>query len=105
MEPFSRDWGEDNGVEVEVTYLGVLYALSGNPDILTADHLADTENRATMLEALRMIGFGLDVPIHSFAFGNADTDQLQELSEATIGRMFTAGNDLAKAHGSAKRYS
>ncbi len=52
-----------------------------------------------------MSGFGLDVPIHSIAFGKADTVQLQELSEATVGGMFAAGSELAKAPRSAQGYN
>jgi Ca-activated chloride channel family protein len=73
--------------------------------VAMTDGASDTENRSAMLRALKDSGFGLDVPIHSIAFGNADTDQLRELSDATIGRMFTAGNDLAKALRSAKGYN
>ena len=73
--------------------------------VAMTDGASDTANRQKMLDAMRDNGFGLDVPIHSIAFGNADTAQLQELSNATIGRMFTAGRDLAKALRSAKGYN
>lgn len=73
--------------------------------VAMTDGASDATNRKAMLDALQTSGFGLDVPIHSIAFGNADTDQLRELSDATIGRMFTAGSDLAKALRSAKGYN
>lgn len=73
--------------------------------VAMTDGASNTDNRAIMLDALQSSGFGLDVPIHSIAFGNADTEQLQELSDATIGRMFSAGNDLSKALRSAKGYN
>lgn len=76
------------------------------PAIVTmTDGASETDNRPVMLKALQDSGFGLDVPIHSIAFGNADKTQLRELSDATIGRMFTAGDDLAKALRSAKGYN
>lgn len=76
------------------------------PAIVTmTDGASETDNRPVMLKALQNSGFGLDVPIHSIAFGNADKTQLRELSDATIGRMFTAGDDLAKALRSAKGYN
>ncbi|MEO0912829.1 MAG: VWA domain-containing protein, partial [Pseudomonadota bacterium] len=73
--------------------------------VAMTDGASNTDNRRKMLNALRQSGFGLDVPIHSIAFGNADTAQLEELSNATVGRMFTAGDDLAKALRSAKGYN
>lgn len=73
--------------------------------VAMTDGASDTSNRPAMLNALRSSGFGLDVPIHSIAFGDADTDQLGELSDATIGRMFVAGSDLSKALRSAKGYN
>lgn len=85
----------DNGTLFD--YLPAIVAMT--------DGASDTENRSAMLRALQDSGFGLDVPIHSIAFGKADTKQLRELSDATIGRMFTAGDDLAKALRSAKGYN
>lgn len=73
--------------------------------VAMTDGASDTINRDYMLNALSQSGFGRDVPIHSIAFGNADTEQLQELSAQTVGRMFTAGSDLAKALRSAKGYN
>ncbi|MDP5219027.1 substrate-binding domain-containing protein [Ruegeria sp. 2205SS24-7] len=73
--------------------------------VAMTDGASETVNRPAMLRALQQSGFGLDVPIHSIAFGNADTAQLNELSDATIGRMFTAGDDLAKSLRSAKGYN
>lgn len=73
--------------------------------VAMTDGASDVTNREAMLAALRDSGFGLDVPIHSIAFGKADTAQLEELSDATVGRMFTAGDDLAKALRAAKGYN
>jgi len=73
--------------------------------VAMTDGASETDNRQVMLGHLEATGFGLDVPIHSIAFGNADRAQLEELSRATVGRLFTAGSDLAKALRSAKGYN
>ncbi|MEM8630193.1 MAG: substrate-binding domain-containing protein [Pseudomonadota bacterium] len=73
--------------------------------VAMTDGASDTARRPEMLRALESNGFRLDIPIHSIAFGNADTEQLDELSTTTIGRRFTAGDDLSKALRSAKGYN
>ncbi|MEM8729990.1 MAG: substrate-binding and VWA domain-containing protein [Pseudomonadota bacterium] len=73
--------------------------------VAMTDGASDTINREAFLGYANRSGFASDVPIHSIAFGNADEDQLKELSDVTIGRMFTAGNDLSKALRSAKGYN
>lgn len=73
--------------------------------VAMTDGASEIDNREIMLRHLDETGYGRDVPIHSIAFGNADTEQLNELSAATIGRLFTAGSDLAKALRSAKGYN
>ena len=69
------------------------------------DGASDRDNRNKLLASLRDSGFGQDVPIHAIAFGAADEEQLKELNEATIGRLFTAGSDLAAALRKAKGYN
>jgi len=73
--------------------------------VAMTDGASEIENRRAMLAYINQSGFGRDVPIHAIAFGNADEAQLRELNEATIGRLFTAGDDLAKALRSAKGYN
>ncbi|MEM9427962.1 MAG: substrate-binding domain-containing protein [Pseudomonadota bacterium] len=73
--------------------------------VAMTDGASAVDNREFMLDALRRSGFGLDVPIHAIAFGQADEAQLRELNEITIGRLFHAGDDLAKALRSAKGYN
>lgn len=73
--------------------------------VAMTDGASEVDNRDYMLRVLSTSGFGRDVPIHSIAFGNADETQLRELSDATVGRMFKAGDDLAKALRSAKGYN
>ncbi|MHA3915422.1 substrate-binding domain-containing protein [Halovulum sp. GXIMD14793] len=73
--------------------------------VAMTDGASNTSNRGSMMRAMQRLPFGRDVPIHSIAFGDADEDQLKELSEATIGRLFKARGDLAKALRSAKGYN
>lgn len=73
--------------------------------VAMTDGASEVDNRPRMLQVLKASGFGRDIPIHSIAFGNADKEQLSRLSEAATGRMFTAGDDLAKALRSAKGYN
>lgn len=73
--------------------------------VAMTDGASEVDNRPQMLRFLDQSGYGRDIPIHSIAFGNADEAQLEELSDKTIGRMFKAGSDLAKALRSAKGYN
>ena len=73
--------------------------------VAMTDGASDRDNRNKLLASLRDSGFGQDVPIHAIAFGAADEEQLKELNEATIGRLFTAGSDLAAALRKAKGYN
>ena len=73
--------------------------------VAMTDGASDTAYRDAMLSHLRETGYGLDIPIHAIAFGQADEAQLNELSEATIGRVFHAGDDLAGALRKAKGYN
>ncbi|MEO1457469.1 MAG: substrate-binding domain-containing protein [Pseudomonadota bacterium] len=73
--------------------------------VAMTDGASDTANRALMLQAMKESGFGRDVPIHAIAFGQADESQLRELNQATIGRLFHAGDDLAAALRKAKGYN
>ncbi len=73
--------------------------------VAMTDGASETENRANMFRDLAAAPWAKDIPIHSIAFGDADEDQLKALSEATIGRLFTAGDDIAKALRAAKGYN
>lgn len=73
--------------------------------VAMTDGASETDNRQKLLAQLKRLKFGKDIPIHSIAFGDADEGQLKELSDASIGRLFAAGNDLAKALRSAKGYN
>jgi len=73
--------------------------------IAMTDGASDTTNRAAFLRMLADTSFGRDIPIHAIAFGEADEAQLEELNAKTVGRLFDARDDLAKALRSAKGYN
>jgi Ca-activated chloride channel family protein len=73
--------------------------------VAMTDGASDTANRDLIFNTLRITPWAADVPIHSIAFGGADIEQLEGLSRATVGRMFTAGSDIAKAMRAAKGYN
>ncbi|MGL6210159.1 MAG: VWA domain-containing protein, partial [Paracoccaceae bacterium] len=73
--------------------------------VAMTDGASDTVNREWMARHIESSGFAGAIPIHSIAFGAADEDQLKALSEGSIGRLFTAGDDIAKALRGAKGYN
>jgi Ca-activated chloride channel family protein len=73
--------------------------------VAMTDGASETVNRDAMLRYLASKDYGRDVPIHAIAFGEADEQQLGELNDATIGRLFLAGDDLAGALRQAKSYN
>ena len=73
--------------------------------VAMTDGASDVENRDRMFRDLTDLPWAKDIPIHSIAFGSADEEQLKALSKATVGRMFTATDDIAKALRSAKGYN
>lgn len=89
-----KPWA-DNGTLFD--YLPAVVAMT--------DGASSDDNREAVLDYIRDSGFAGDIPIHAIAFGNADEAQLEELSQISIGRLFNAGSDLAKALRSAKGYN
>lgn len=73
--------------------------------VAMTDGASEVENRAAFFRYLDSLGYGRDVPIHAIAFGKADEAQLRELNDATIGRLFHAGDDLSGALRKAKGYN
>lgn len=59
---------------------------------------------ATLSTAIQNTPMGADIPIFSITFGQADERQLREISEITMGRVFS-GKDLVKAFRAAKGYN
>lgn len=79
------------------TYLPAIVAMTdGASDMANFDYFNGLKSE---------IGFGNDVPIHAIAFGKADMSQLTALTTGSIGRLFTAGDDMAGALRQAKGYN
>ena len=70
--------------------------------ILMTDGVSDY-NYQTFQEAWEACG--IDVPVFSITFGAADPTQLEELAEATGGRVFDGTQDLTEAFRSVKGYN
>ena len=62
-------------------------------------------NRDALYRQLADTPWAKGIPIHSIAFGLADEEQLKALSDATVARLFIAGDDIAKALRAAKGYN
>lgn len=74
--------------------------------VALTDGASDTANRAAFLAGLRARPYGLDLPIHAIALGQADDAQLGELNDATLGRLFDGRDgDLAAALRDVKGYN
>ncbi len=78
-------------------YLPAIVAMTdGASDMVNFDYFEQVRDQS---------GFGKDIPIHAIAFGAADMAQLTPLTTGSIGRLFTAGSDLAGALRQAKGYN
>jgi Ca-activated chloride channel family protein len=95
-------------------YDGTAHALeviSGFPDIdkyfpaiiLMTDGISKGDINI-LKQAMDKHPIGHDIPIHSITFGDANEEQLREISEISIGRVFH-GQDLIKAFRQAKGYN
>jgi Ca-activated chloride channel homolog len=73
--------------------------------VAMTDGASSTDAKPQLLADINSLPYGHDVPIHAISFGDADEDQLKEISSLTIGRLFSSGGDLAKALQSAKGYN
>jgi len=73
--------------------------------VAMTDGASDMVNFRYFTQVRDRSGFGKDIPIHAIAFGEADMSQLTALTEGSIGRLFTAGDDLAGALRQAKGYN
>ncbi|OZA07339.1 MAG: hypothetical protein B7Y02_14130, partial [Rhodobacterales bacterium 17-64-5] len=86
---------KDNGTLSN--YLPAIMAMTdGASDMANFDYFHQIRDQS---------GFGRDIPIHAIAFGDADMSQLTALTSDSIGRLFTAGADLANALRQAKGYN
>jgi len=73
--------------------------------VAMTDGASDIDNRNGFLADVETRSFGRDVPIHAIAFGDADEDQLQALTDGSIGRLFQSDDGLAEALRQAKGYN
>jgi len=73
--------------------------------VAMTDGASDTGNRDAFLADVATRSFGRDVPIHAIAFGDADEEQLQALTDGSIGRLFQSDDGLAEALRQAKGYN
>jgi Ca-activated chloride channel family protein len=90
MQPYKEDG-------TLFTYLPAIVAMT--------DGASDPVNFGYFEQVRSQIGFGNDIPIHAVAFGQPDMQQLTALTTKSIGRLFTAGDDLAGALRQAKGYN
>ncbi|MGB0905659.1 MAG: hypothetical protein ACPGVJ_12245, partial [Mangrovicoccus sp.] len=73
--------------------------------VVMTDGRSETGNREPLFNWMQGNPYSLDIPIHSIAFGQADLNQLTELTQTTIGRLFSASDNLAQSLRSAKGYN
>ena len=73
--------------------------------VAMTDGASDTNHQAEFLAEWKNSPLAKLVPIHSIAFGSADETQLHQLSDATIGRVFEAKDDLVLALRTARGYN
>jgi Ca-activated chloride channel family protein len=73
--------------------------------VAMTDGASETVNRSWMQQKLSRAPWAQAIPIHSIAFGAADEKQLQALSDASVGRLFKAGSDIAAALRAVKGYN
>ena len=71
--------------------------------ILMSDGASDTESEPECTACYQELG--LDIPVFSIMFGDADSSQLDELAELTNARVFDGRTDLISAFRSVKGYN
>ena len=73
--------------------------------VAMTDGRSDESNRFALQDALRQLPFGRDVPIHAIAFGDADPQQLEQLTAESVGKFFKTSDDLPGVLRDAKGYN
>lgn len=102
-------YGTGGGTDI-YTAVGKALELAGEYDlskyspaiILMTDGRSE-EHMQVFEDACRSTG--LDIPVFSITFGDADTEQLENLAEKTGARVFDGTSDLAEAFRSVKGYN
>lgn len=73
--------------------------------VAMTDGQSETVNKDWMEQKLASTPWAKTIPIHSIAFGAADEEQLKALSDASVGRLFRAGEDIGAALRAVKGYN
>lgn len=66
--------------------------------------MSDGKSKGT-LHLVRQESLSQDIPVYTILFGDADSQQMQELAEVTSGRMFDGRKDVINAFRKAKGYN
>jgi len=89
-----KQYADDNTLW---NYLPAIVAMS--------DGRSQTANYSVFEQRLNSYNFARDVPIHSIVFGEADKQQLESLTQQSLGRLFDSQGDLGKTLREAKGYN
>jgi Ca-activated chloride channel family protein len=73
--------------------------------VLMTDGRSDETNYMAFQALTQDLAYAKDIPIHAIAFGDADKQQLQALTQQFVGRLFDSQGDLVKTLRDAKGYN
>jgi Ca-activated chloride channel family protein len=73
--------------------------------VAMSDGRSQTANLPLFEQRLNRYTFARDVPIHAIVFGDADKQQLESLTQQSLGRLFDSQGDLGKTLREAKGYN
>ena len=106
----SKSGGGTNVYQATATALDALQRYEDRlfdyfPAIILMSDGKSKEAMPVLRTKLEQVSFGYDVPVFTIAFGNAEPQQLEDISEMTSGRYFDGKKDLVKAFRKAKGYN
>ncbi|HHC75135.1 MAG TPA: VWA domain-containing protein, partial [Thiothrix sp.] len=73
--------------------------------VAMSDGRSLTDHYDAFVHYVQHSNFAADIPIHAIAFGRADQQQLEVLTEQSVGRLFNSKGDLADTLRKAKGYN
>lgn len=73
--------------------------------VAMTDGASERDGQTAFFRLYKTADFPAPIPIHAIAFGDADLEQLGQLTRASVGRVFEAKNGLAPALRSVKGYN
>lgn len=73
--------------------------------VAMSDGRSQPTNYAVFEQRLNRYNFARDIPIHAIMFGAADKQQLESLTQQSLGRLFDSQGDLGKTLREAKGYN